>query len=94
MSCKEKTSKIVYSLLNKYEEMTENISEIGFLQVLLRLASPYILNSISGLIFELCLDSTPLVHSKQNETKEVKEGDKSKSDYISFGSVVRQKAVS
>lgn len=51
MSCKEKTSKIVYSLLNKYEEMTENISEIGFLQVLLRLASPYILNSISGLIF-------------------------------------------
>ena len=39
----------------------DNLQELGFLQVLLRLSSPFMLNTISGLIFELCLDSTPLV---------------------------------
>ncbi|MCB0370230.1 MAG: hypothetical protein KDD45_12615, partial [Bdellovibrionales bacterium] len=41
----------VFSLLNKYGEKGDNISELGFLQVLLRLASPFLLNTISGLVF-------------------------------------------
>jgi hypothetical protein len=43
------------------ENDINNIPEVGFLSVVLKLLSPMITNSISGLIFELCLDSTPLV---------------------------------
>jgi hypothetical protein len=58
---KEAVSKYIFGLINKYGDKNDSINEIGFLQVLLRMGSPFLLNTISGLLFELCLDSTPLV---------------------------------
>lgn len=50
---------INYNLSNRISP--ESMVEIRFLTVCLKLLSPYITNSVSGLIFELCLDSTPIV---------------------------------
>ncbi len=90
---REALQKQVFSLINKYDEQNECIPEVGFLQVLLRLFSPFLLNSVTGLVFELCLDSTPLVlnsvlNSKSSEPEEPRQ------KWVSFGSVVRQKVVS
>jgi len=52
------------------ENDINNIPEVGFLSVVLKLLSPMITNSISGLVFELCLDSTPLVQLTEQPKRE------------------------
>ena len=59
------------------------MQEVGFLSVLLRLFSP--LDCISGLIFELCLDSNPLIQVSDTKT--------GKNGHLPFSSVVRAKVV-
>lgn len=61
------------------------MQEIGFLSVLLRLFSPLVVNAITGLIFELCFDSTPLIQVADSKT--------GKNGYLPFSSVVRAKVV-
>jgi hypothetical protein len=58
---RERVVAFTMKLLTGNTQYNENMQEVGFLSVLLRLFSPLVVNAISGLIFELCLDSTPLV---------------------------------
>jgi hypothetical protein len=59
----------------------EGLQELGYLSVLIRLFSPLVVNAISGLVFELCLDSTPLVQLSEGGKK----------GHVAFGSVIRLK---
>jgi hypothetical protein len=58
---KEQVTTLAMRSLTGVSQNSDGLQEVGYLSVLIRLFSPLVVNAISGLVFELCLDSTPLV---------------------------------
>jgi hypothetical protein len=58
---KEQVTILAMRSLTGVSQNSDGLQEVGYLSVLIRLFSPLVVNAISGLVFELCLDSTPLV---------------------------------
>jgi hypothetical protein len=79
---------MVLGLLNGFKENNDlgGLSEVGYLTLILKLFSPLFTTTVSGIVFELCLDSTPLVQVTES-TKD------KKPTYASFGSVIRMKTM-
>lgn len=93
----DKVVEIVKNLIGGNKNSNDLINqEVSFLVFMLRVLSPLITNSISALVFELCLDSTVIVSLndfkiKEKELKDMKE--KKINAYTPFSSLVRFKII-